>query len=310
MKESAVCVVGQVNLDEADKIEIKSYLAEIVLQLIIEGHYSFLIGDNPGFERLALETLIQLKTVFSKIEVTAYESTGCAAKRKTDSNEQEFQSLKKMADYSCSVHEARKAKIPYTTKSMVDNSSVCLCYYDSDSNNESSIPLEYAKKKENKIINISEEIKTHKENMAKTSSDPCKSEAYHFECDYSTCEPEKNETQNDLNAFYEKIGVVPIQDTFISQPKKVIPEDKKTFYQLRELLHLYALMNQGKMSATVDCDKWYAYIELILSFVEFTSAEELVLLRYISENVQNMTISPTADGKVRLYIQINYFDNI
>ena len=69
-------------------------------------------------------------------------------------------------------------------------------------------------------------------------------------------------------------------------------------------------MNQGKMSATVDCEKWYAYIELILSFVEFTSSEELVLLRYISENVQNITISPTNDGKVRMYIQINYFDNI
>lgn len=310
MKDRTVSIIGQHNINEANKTEIKSYLSEIVLQLIIEGQYSFLIGDNPGFERLALETLIQLKTVFSKIEVTAYESTGCAAKRKTDSDEQEFQSLKKMADYSCSVHEARKAKIPYTTKSMIDSSSVCLCYYDSDTNDSSIELLEYAEKKENKIINISEEIKTHKENMSKTSSDPCKSEAYHFECDYSTYEPEKNETQNDINAFYEKIGVVPIQDTFFSQPKKVISEDKKTFHQLRELLNLYALMHHGKISATVDCENWYAYIELILPFVEFTSIEELVVLRYISENVQNMTISPTKDGKVRLYIQINYFENL
>lgn len=310
MKDRTVSIIGQHNINEANKTEIKSYLSEIVLQLIIEGQYSFLIGDNPGFERLALETLIQLKTVFSKIEVTAYESTGCAAPKKADADEQDFQRLKEMADYSCSVHEARKAKIPYTTKSMIDNSSVCLCYYDSDSNNESFIPLEYATKKEKKIINISEEIKTHKENMVNTASDPCKSEAYHFECDYSTYETEKNEPIKNLNAYYEEIGVVPIQDTFFSQPKKVIPEDKKTFHQLRELLNLYALMHHGKISATVDCESWYAYIELILPFVEFTSIEELVVLRYISENVQNMTISPTKDGRVRLYIQINYFENL
>ncbi|MBR3993791.1 MAG: DUF1273 family protein [Clostridia bacterium] len=311
MKETAVCVVGQINIDEANKMEIKSYLAEEVLHLIIEGHYSFLIGDNTGFQRLVLETLIQMKTVFSQIEITSYESIGGAAKKKSESDEKEFQRLKEMVNYCCSVHETRKAKIPYTTKSMIDNSCLCLCYYDTDiENSDRDTVLEYAIKKGHSIINISDKIRTHKENMLNTSSDPCKSEAYHYECDYTSYEPEESVTDNKLKDFYKKIGATPIEDPFDSSPKRVIPEDKETFYKLRDLLNVYVLMHHGKMSATVDCEKWYAKIEVFLSFVEFTSIEELVLLRYISEKVQNMTISPTDDGKVRMYIQINYFENI
>lgn len=311
MKEKTVCIIGHQEISGDDIVEIKSFLVDKIVMLLMDGYTRFSVGDRMGFDMLALKTLIELKEVFSNLEIKLNESIGHKFIIRNEADEKAYQKSRSLVDEKSLCHElTTKRTIYLKQKTMVQDSSICLCFLRSDvKTGQTKEVVNYAKKQGLQIVNIAEAIKTYKENMIKTKSDPCKSEAYHFECDYTTS-PKTYDTKNKLEGFYERFGIKKIGDPLDSTPKKVIPKDKEIFFKLRDMLTAYALIHHGKISATVDCEKWYAKIEVVLPFVEICTEGELFTLRFLSENVNNITISPTKDGNVRLLIMIDYFDEL
>jgi len=311
MKESSVCIIGHPIIDENSKSEIKSHLVEEISKLIMQGYDSFFVGPRVGFERMAFKTLINMKKIFSHIEIAAYEFNSIAPRGKEREEELEHQELVKSADIRIPRLRPRKYNIPSIYREMLQETNVCLCYIIPD-NEDSAIKftIPYITDEKQKSINLVDVIKTYKGNISKVQSDTCKTEAYHFECDYSKTETTSSKKENRISDYFDNLGVQLLDDTFNNSPKKVVPKDKEAFYNLLELLKAYAILHHGKMTATVDCEQWFAKFVLILPFVEFTSIEELKLLTYIGERTHNFSVSSTDDGKVRMYIQINYFENL
>ena len=311
MKESSVCIIGQPKIDENIKSEIKSHLVEEISKLIMQGYDTFFVGHRIGFERIAFETLINMKKVISHIQIKAYEFTSVAPRGQEKEEELHFLELVKSADIKMPRPRPRKYNVAAIYREMIQETSLCLCYITPD-NDDSAIKytVPYITEEGQKSINLVDVIATYNKNISNTQSDACKAEAYNFECDYSETKPTSSENEDKINDYFDKLGIELLEDPFNSSPKMVVPKDKETFYNLLELLKAYAILHHGKMTATVDCEQWFAKFVLILPFVEFTSIEELKLLSYIGERTHNFSVSSTADGKVRMYIKINYFENI
>ena len=58
----------------------------------------------------------------------------------------------------------------------------------------------------------------------------------------------------------------------------------------------------------MDYQNWEASIFVVLPFVEFSSVDELSLLKDIASNSQTVTFTVTPEGKVRMKMLIDYFD--
>lgn len=64
----------------------------------------------------------------------------------------------------------------------------------------------------------------------------------------------------------------------------------------------------GQIEGVVDYQNWEASIFVVLPFVEFSSVDELALLKDIASNSQTVTFTVTPEGKVRMKMLIDYFD--
>lgn len=91
-------------------------------------------------------------------------------------------------------------------------------------------------------------------------------------------------------------------------PKIINPQDKENYEYLVNRCDQYAKRHYGRISAVVDYERWDSKINLYLPMLEFTTEEDMLLLRDIGEKAHYVNITQQPDGKFRLYIMINYFD--
>lgn len=72
----------------------------------------------------------------------------------------------------------------------------------------------------------------------------------------------------------------------------------------------YILSLHGTIEATVDYQKWESHIIMVLPLLEFYRDSDKGLFLDILKNSHGFNVTATEDGKVRLYILINYFQEI
>ena len=93
-------------------------------------------------------------------------------------------------------------------------------------------------------------------------------------------------------------------------PKMINPQDKENYEYLVNRCDQYAKRHYGRISAVVDYERWDSKINLYLPMLEFTTEEDMLLLRDIGEKAHYVNITQQPDGKFRLHIMINYFDSM
>ena len=95
-----------------------------------------------------------------------------------------------------------------------------------------------------------------------------------------------------------------------AMPKYIVPEDKAAYEDLLPRLDKFARRLGGRIKGVVDYEKWDAHIILHLPYFEITTQEEHELLSDIAKKTHLLDITGTEDGGVRVYIMINYFNEI
>ncbi len=93
-------------------------------------------------------------------------------------------------------------------------------------------------------------------------------------------------------------------------PKIVVQNDKETFERVVPKLNEFAKRLHGTIEATVDYQKWESHIIMVLPLLEFYRDSDKELFLDILKNSHGFNVTATEDGKVRLYILINYFQEI
>lgn len=101
-----------------------------------------------------------------------------------------------------------------------------------------------------------------------------------------------------------------MEDAYIKMPRVVNEAHQAAYDRILDALDQIAKIFGGKIKGEVDYQNWEASIYIILPFVEFSTEDELKLLRDIASNSQTVIFTPTPDGNVRMKLLINYFDVI
>ena len=93
-------------------------------------------------------------------------------------------------------------------------------------------------------------------------------------------------------------------------PRVINEENSAAYNRFLTALDQIAKTFGGKIKGEIDYQNWEASIYVILPFVEFSSVEELQLLKDIASYCQTVTFTNTSDGNIRMKLLINYFDVI
>ena len=101
-----------------------------------------------------------------------------------------------------------------------------------------------------------------------------------------------------------------MEDTYAQMPRVVNEDNSAAYNRFLTALDQIAKTFGGKIKGEIDYQNWEASIYVILPFVEFSSVEELQLLKDIASYCQTVTFTNTSDGNIRMKLLINYFDVI
>ena len=137
-----------------------------------------------------------------------------------------------------------------------------------------------------------------------------------FERDYAE---ERNKRREEMQAtqhtgifdFVVNSGFLnSVSKAFAALPREVNPEKKAAYDRILVDLDKMAYLLGGKIKGIVDYTNWQADIYLTMRFAEFSSLEEMVLLKDIAEHAQTLTFSADEQGNIRMHVMIAYFDAI
>lgn len=101
-----------------------------------------------------------------------------------------------------------------------------------------------------------------------------------------------------------------MSESFNQLPREINNEKKAAYERILSSLDSVAEILGGQIKGVVDYQNWEAHIFAYIPFAEFSSLEELDLLKDIAVNAQTVTFTAIPDGGVRLSVLIAYFDII
>ena len=126
---------------------------------------------------------------------------------------------------------------------------------------------------------------------------------------------EKQSVSEEDKLFFEQV-VAPgglfesFQKKLDAIPKVIVPEDKANYEYLLEKCDIFAQRNFGRIHGVVDYTHWDAHIDLIVPMLEFCDPEDMALLKGIGEKAHYLTVDLVEDGRYRVHIRINYFQEL
>ena len=134
-----------------------------------------------------------------------------------------------------------------------------------------------------------------------------------FERDYRITEKSKNTSSkkpNIIDYAAESGFFKAYNDAMLKIPKYIVQEDKEAYEDLLFRLDMYANRLGGKIKGIVDYEKYNSHIIVELPHFEASDPEEYALLADIAAKTNIVIFEPSEDGGIRLYIMINYFNEI
>lgn len=135
-----------------------------------------------------------------------------------------------------------------------------------------------------------------------------------FEKDYSETRKQPNDNDESIEILKQAISggfLKNYEDAMNAIPKVIVPEYKANYEYILQQCDDLAKRSGGSIRGVVDYERWQATINVIIPsrFIEFTSPEELQLLRDIAEKSHGVTIEPV-DGGIRIFIYNLYFEEL
>ena len=155
MKSRTACFTGHRRIPQ-DR-NLSKALHDTILQLINAGYCYFGAGGALGFDTLAAETVLALKTKFPHIKLILVLPCLTQANGWSMADKKRYAEIKQAAD-----------KVVYTSQNysfgcmhkrnrhLVDNSSVCVCYL-TEAKGGTFYTVNYAREKGLQVINVAEQ---------------------------------------------------------------------------------------------------------------------------------------------------------
>ncbi len=159
MSEKACCFIGHRKINDTPELRVR--LQEILRELIENGTKNFIFGDHSAFDSLCYKLITELKENHPEIKRINFRKTY----EEADDYTMQFL-IKGYEESVCpkGVGKAGKAGYIERNMAMIDESDICIFYYDENYHplnrsgcsrkSGTELSLKYALKKKKRILNI------------------------------------------------------------------------------------------------------------------------------------------------------------
>ena len=154
MKEYTVCFTGhrKMPLEKRDILALR--LKAILVKLINDGYIYFQAGGALGFDTLAAQIVLDLKSNYPQINLILVLPCLSQTRGWSDSDKEIYEDIKKNADEVIyTSQEYARGCMHKRNRYLVDNSSVCVCYLTKNTGG-TAYTVDYAHKNKIAIINL------------------------------------------------------------------------------------------------------------------------------------------------------------
>ena len=155
-KEKTCCFTGHRHISAEKYFSTKGNLRKEIIGLIQKGYRYFAAGGAIGFDTLAADTVISLKSQYPEIRLVLVLPCKNQDKFWNRQSKEEYRRIISLADkVTVLAEEYYSGCMQSRNRALIDGSSVCISYY-AGGPGGTAYTVNYAKAKDVKVINIYE----------------------------------------------------------------------------------------------------------------------------------------------------------
>lgn len=155
-KENAVCFTGHREIGEPIS-DVELRLTKTVERLIEQGYVFFWAGGARGFDTIASEVVLKLKSIYPQIHLflaLPFDEQYTHEKNWTQAEISQYHRIKGLASNVVILCDGfRPSAYHQRNRYLVDNSSVCIAYLNRDKSG-TGYTVRYAKKRGLQVVNL------------------------------------------------------------------------------------------------------------------------------------------------------------
>ncbi len=154
MKTKTCCFTGHREILEEDRVTIRDSVREEIISLIEKGVRYFGAGGARGFDTIAAETVLELKSLYPHIKLILILPCNNQTRGWKEEDIEKYNRIRERADkIKILSQEYYNGCMHARNRHMVDHSAYCICYC-RKSGGGAAYTVEYAKEKNINIIYI------------------------------------------------------------------------------------------------------------------------------------------------------------
>lgn len=158
MKNQTVCFTGHRKIPPGQVDALARRLKSTLIQLINDGYLYFGAGGALGYDTLAANTVLELKTQFPDVKLILVLPCLSQTRGWSARDIEIYEDIKNRADKVVyTSQEYTKGCMHKRNRHLVDNSSVCVCYL-TESTGGTAYTVDYARRNKLTVINLGETL--------------------------------------------------------------------------------------------------------------------------------------------------------
>ena len=156
MKNQTVCFSGHRRIPAEQLEAIGQRLKKEIVAMIESGSEIFLAGGALGFDTLAAQTVLDLKSDYPQIQLHLFLPCLSQTKGWSATDVRIYEDIKSKADTFCyTSEEYTRGCMQKRNRALVDGSCACICYL-TESKGGTAYTVKYARKNGLRIVNLGE----------------------------------------------------------------------------------------------------------------------------------------------------------
>ena len=158
MKNQTVCFTGHRKIPPEQVDALTRQLKSTLIQLINDGYRYFGAGGALGYDTLAAQTVLELKTQYPDVKLILVLPCLSQTRGWSARDIEIYEDIKNKADKVVyTSQEYTKGCMHKRNRHLVDNSSVCVCYL-TESTGGTAYTVDYARRNKLTVINLGETL--------------------------------------------------------------------------------------------------------------------------------------------------------
>ena len=156
LKKYSICFTGHRKIPSEQISTLARRLEATLIQLIDDGYLYFCVGGALGFDTLAAQIVLELKTKYPDIQLLLFLPCLSQTRGWSVRDIEIYEDIKSKSDKVVyTSQEYTRGCMHKRNRHLVDNSSVCICYL-TEKTGGTAYTVDYARKNCVKVINLAE----------------------------------------------------------------------------------------------------------------------------------------------------------